>query len=243
MTASVLLVAAASPVPGAGAAPRTCAGKQVTIVGTGGNDHIDGTRHADVIDGLGGSDVINGMRGDDTICGNYGADDLRGNAGNDRVYGGLDAVTFDGAQSTVRTGDTLRGGSGNDVIVPGFDSRDGWIPPGDNVDVDDLVTYDTAPGPVRVNLDTQVATGDGTDRVVVNGRVRLYTTMWADTVVGSAHGDEIQLFAGADRVSDGAGDDTLLGGPGTDTSVASAGGTDTCFSIEVNVDNCESHSP
>ena len=242
--AVVLLVAAASPVPGAGAATRTCAGKRVTIVGTSGDDHIDGTRHADVIDGLAGSDVINGLQGDDTICGNYGADDLRGNAGNDRLYGGLDALTFDGAESTARIGDTLRGGSGNDVIVPGYDSRDGFVPPEGPVgDVDDLIAYDTAPGPVRVNLQTQVATGDGTDRVVVNGRIRLWTTQWADTVVGSNYGDEISLFAGNDKVSDGTGDDHLFGYGGTDDNVASAGGTDGCISIELHQANCEGSSP
>ena len=52
VTAAMPLVAAASPVPGADAATRTCGGKRVTIVGTSDNDHITGTRRADVIDGL-----------------------------------------------------------------------------------------------------------------------------------------------------------------------------------------------
>jgi Ca2+-binding RTX toxin-like protein len=237
--AATLLLLAASPVPVAEAAPRTCAGKQVTIVGTSGDDNLRGTRGNDVIDGLGGSDVINGLQGRDTICGNYGADDLRGNAGNDRLYGGKDALTFDGAQSTARIGDTLNGGSGDDVIVPGFDPRDGFVPPeGPIDDVDDLITYYTAPDGVRVNLATGVATGHGTDRLVVNGRIRLFTTTRSDVVVGSPYDDEISLFAGNDRVSDGAGDDLMFGYGGTDTRVVEGGGADGCISIEVNADNC-----
>jgi Ca2+-binding RTX toxin-like protein len=233
----MLLAVVAFPAP-ADAAPRMCGDKRVTIVGTAGNDHINGTRRADVIDGLAGSDVINGLQGNDTICGNYGADDLRGNAGNDRLYGGLDAVTFTEPESTLRRGDTLRGGSGNDVMVPGLDLRNGSGPPTGPVDIDDLVAYDTAPGAVIVNLVTQVVTGDGTDRVVDNGRLRLFTTRWADRVFGSSHGDDIEMFAGDDQVSDGAGDDFLAGGPGNDNNVASAGGSDTCISIEVNDQNC-----
>jgi Ca2+-binding RTX toxin-like protein len=236
--AGLLLLAAVSIAAPADAAPRTCAGKRVTIVGTPGDDHINGTRHADVIDGLGGSDVINGLQGNDTICGNYGADDLRGNAGNDRLYGGKDAYTFNGAEDWIRYGDTLRGGSGDDVIVPGLDPRDGWIVPGDNADVDDLVTYDTAPRAVHANLETQVVTGDGTDRVVDNGRLRFFGTPWADVVVGSQHGDEIWLFGGNDKVSDGAGNDLLVGGDGTDDNVHSDGGSDRCASIELHPENC-----
>jgi len=253
-TFSVLLTATVLTSSPADAATRICAGKKVTIVGTSGNDVIRGTRGHDVIDGLGGSDVINGLRGNDTICGNYGADDLRGNAGRDRLYGGMDALAGDVEQ--VRTGDTLRGGPGDDVLVPGYDQRQGFGLPigvGAFADVDDVITYDTAPRGVNVNLSTQVAVGDGRDRVVVNlaadphdfapgtpnwrASVHLVGTRFADRLVGSVHNDEIDGRGGADRIwgaagndwifaegtRDGAAGDLAYGGPGHDQLVGRAG--------------------
>ncbi len=202
------------------AAPRWCAGSRVTIVGTSGDDHLTGTRGADVIDGLAGSDVINGLQGDDTICGGYGADDLRGNAGRDRLYGGLDARVDHGDGYTAITGDTLRGGSGDDTLVPGIDSRTAReVRP-------DRILYDTAPGGVRVDLTRGTATGDGTDRIAVNGPVELVGTAYADTVDGSPYADTITTGPGRDVVRSAGGDDsvtttltaakTLAGGTGTD---------------------------
>lgn len=202
------------------AAPRWCGGERVTIVGTSGNDHLTGTRRADVIDGLAGSDVINGLQGDDIICGGYGADDLRGNAGRDRLYGGLDARVDHGEGYTAITGDTLRGGSGDDTLVPGIDSRTARsVSP-------DRILYDTAPGGVRVDLTQGTATGDGTDRIAVNGPVELLGTPYADTVVGSPYADTITTGTGRDTVRAAGGDDsvtttltaakTLEGGTGTD---------------------------
>jgi hypothetical protein len=233
---ALILATVALPAP-ADAATRTCAGRKVTIVGTPGNDHINGTRKADVIDGLAGSDVINGLQGNDTICGNYGADDLRGNGGNDRLYGGKDAYNVLAPDSTVRHGDTLRGGAGDDVLVPGFDYRTGTTPEGD-ADVDDLIDFESAPGPVTLSLVTQRATGDGRDRVVVNGSVRLFLTRWDDSVASSDYNTEFRLFGGDDTVSDGYGSDILDGGPGTDDNLASTGGDDQCISIEVGQQNC-----
>jgi len=122
VSGALVLAAASFPAP-ADAAPRMCAGKRVTIVGTPGDDVIRGKARADVIDGLAGSDVITGLGGNDTICGGYGADDLRGNTGNDRLYGGLDARKDSGAGFTSLIGDTLRGGPGDDTLVPGIDAR------------------------------------------------------------------------------------------------------------------------
>ena len=192
----------------------------MTIVGTSGDDHITGTRRADVIDGLAGSDVINGLQGDDIICGGYGADDLRGNAGRDRLYGGLDARVDHGAGYTAMSGDTLRGGSGDDTLVPGIDRRTAReVRP-------DRILYDTSPRGVHVDLTRGTGTGDGTDRIAVNGPVELVGTAYADTVVGSSYADTITTGAGRDTVSAAGGDDfvtttltsakTLSGGTGTD---------------------------
>jgi Ca2+-binding RTX toxin-like protein len=74
--------------PGAIPGPRP-------IVGTAGDDVLEGTPEADTIQGLGGNDILYGR---------VSADLLEGGDGNDRLDGG------DGA-------DTMRGGAGDDVYV------------------------------------------------------------------------------------------------------------------------------
>ncbi|MBS7691516.1 hypothetical protein I0E98_18100 [Pseudomonas lalucatii] len=59
------------------------------IVGTAGDDVLNGTAVADEILGLGGNDVLNGGLGDDTLNGGLGNDTLRGGAGADTMIGGL----------------------------------------------------------------------------------------------------------------------------------------------------------
>ncbi|MDP9233502.1 MAG: hypothetical protein M3P01_03005 [Actinomycetota bacterium] len=216
------------------ASTPTCAGFSATIVGTGGNDTLTGTSGADVIVGLQGNDVIHGGGGSDIICGNkgadtiYGEDDpdnlLAGGNGNDKIYGGADNGE----------GDVLDGGSGNDVI-------DGGSTPGD---FGDAVQYQDAPGPVNVNLDTGVATGDGTDSL--SGIENVLGSNFADTIVGGTSfiqglqgadgNDYIKLTSNANFVIGGNGVDTikitpgvysdagLIGGPGNDVFIGSAAG-------------------
>ncbi len=65
-----------------------CRGRAATIIGTSGDDRIDGTRGDDVIVGLGGDDKIHGAAGNDVICGGSGDDKLNGQGGDDVVDGG-----------------------------------------------------------------------------------------------------------------------------------------------------------
>ena len=81
--------------------PRRC-----TIVGTAGDDDLDGTRGPDVICGLGGDDHVHGGAGNDVVYGDGGDDVIEALGGNDRVYGG-------------RGRDVLRGGAGADVLDGG----------------------------------------------------------------------------------------------------------------------------
>lgn len=73
------------------------------IVGTDGNESINGTNGIDMIFGLGGRNVINGAGGNDLLCG--------GN-GNDTINGGDDNDFLDGQNGD----DVLNGGNGNDVL-------------------------------------------------------------------------------------------------------------------------------
>src|SRR6266571_2119516 len=58
------------------AGPFTCFGQAATIVGTPGDDTLDGTDGPDVMVGLGGNDTLNGMGGADVICGGLGDDKI-----------------------------------------------------------------------------------------------------------------------------------------------------------------------
>ena len=106
-----------------GRAP-TCAGRTATMVGTNGDDVLDGTSGSDVIVGLGGDDAINGLGGKDYLCGGSGDDTIGGGGGPDRIYGGGGNDTLDGAQGGDRLygqrgRDTLNGDGGEDVANGG----------------------------------------------------------------------------------------------------------------------------
>src|SRR5262249_46457008 len=58
------------------------------IVGTAGNDTLNGTSFADTLQGLAGNDVLNGNGGNDVFIGGDGNDTLNGNNGNDTLTGG-----------------------------------------------------------------------------------------------------------------------------------------------------------
>ena len=128
----------------------TCNGYLATIVGTEGDDVINGTAVADVIAGLGGDDVISGLGGDDIICGGNGKDVIRGGTGRDlirgdhgrdKLYGdqdldwifggdGHDKIFGNGDKDVLsgqRGSDTLKGKRGDDALFggPGADTLNG----------------------------------------------------------------------------------------------------------------------
>ena len=94
---------------------ETCNGLVPTIVGTPGNDVLDGGNGADVIMGLGGNDVIRGGNGNDVVCGGAGNDRLEGGNGTDVLLGGFGDDRLSGGNGT----DTLTGGPGTDALEQG----------------------------------------------------------------------------------------------------------------------------
>lgn len=113
----------ARPDGAASAAPAlTCGGLEVTIVGTSGDDVIDGTPGHDVIAGLEGDDEIRGADGEDTICGGPGDDYIEGQGDEDRLFGDQGDDILDGGEAGccnmfTNTGDdVLSGGQGNDEL-------------------------------------------------------------------------------------------------------------------------------
>jgi Ca2+-binding RTX toxin-like protein len=192
------------------AAPRTCEGREATIVGTPGADSITGTSGNDVIVVGDGDDVVYGKGGDDRICGGSGTDELWGGPGHDRVFGGRDGIVIDeGTLHSVQLGDTLRGGTGRDWLDPGFDQRsiDNWR--------HDKIAWDTSPRAVRIDIAKGVAVGDGPDSFVSTG-VDIVGSPYSDIIEGSPADENITGGKGADTLLGRGGTDDLSGGPGDD---------------------------
>jgi Tol biopolymer transport system component len=84
-----------------------------TIVGTNGNNSLNGTAGADVICALGGNDTIGTGGGADRIYGGPGDDAISSGSGNDTLNGG-------------RGGDVLRSGAGRDRLF-GADGNDTFV--------------------------------------------------------------------------------------------------------------------
>ena len=98
----------------------TCFGQTATILGSRGEERIEGTPGADVIIGRGGRDIIFGAEGDDVICGNVGSDVIDGGGGDDRMSGASEQDFITGVDGD----DEIRGGAGDDVLNFG-DEEDG----------------------------------------------------------------------------------------------------------------------
>lgn len=93
------------------------------ILGTSGNDYLEGTSGVDCILGLGGDDDLYGKGGNDVVVGGSGNDYIHGGGGADSLYGNDGNDTLDGASG----GDSLYGGAGDDSLVGrnGIDLLDG----------------------------------------------------------------------------------------------------------------------
>jgi uncharacterized protein len=94
-----------------------CLGREATIVGTRGDDRIEGTRGADVIVARGGDDRIEADRGDDVICAGRGDDRVEGDDGDDEIDAGRGDDRVDGDDGD----DRLSGGRGDDHLDGGDD--------------------------------------------------------------------------------------------------------------------------
>ena len=165
------------------AAGSRCFGRSATIVGTPGDDDLQGTPDRDIIIGLAGDDMIEGLGDLDRICGGDGDDVLRGNRDKDFLdgQGGRDRVLGGGENDNARGGggrDRVVGGSGHDAVsggsgrdrlrggpgqdrLSGFEGRDLL----DGSAGHDLVTYFDS-GPVGVDLASGISSGHGHDRLV-----------------------------------------------------------------------------
>lgn len=210
---SALLCAPISP---ASAAP-TCFGKTPTLVGTSGDDRLEGTDRPDVIVGLGGTDEIWGRGGDDLICGGdnpkafyleedderlpeklwggRGADRMTGEGGFDYVVGGAGP-------------DVLFGGPGNDMVMGsrGDDRSFGGV------------GKDRILGWARGGSDNDFASGGPGDDYLNEDRGSdvLKGGPGSDYLLGGSGDDTLTGGSGADRLGGAGDDDRVGGGPGRD---------------------------
>src|SRR6185369_555616 len=99
------------------------------LVGTEGNDTIQGYATNDTISGNGGNDTVYGRAGNDLLDGGTGDDTLYGEAGNDTLTGQAGDDNMQGGVGD----DTFDGGAGNDVMSGNYHNTfQGWYAGTDN---------------------------------------------------------------------------------------------------------------
>jgi Ca2+-binding RTX toxin-like protein len=232
-----------------------------SVVGSRFSDTITGDpRRPMTLDGGEGNDIMTGGRGPDLFDGGAGDDTISGGEG-----GRLDAVTFESSPGPVTvdlasgtaTGygeDALTGiqvvfGSSFDDVITGDAGTNVLSGGGGNDAIDggegkDIASFETAPGPVVVDLAARTASGDGSDTLV--GIENVTGSGFDDDIAGTERGNVLTGGDGADVLTGRDGNDTLLGGQGDDTidggngtdTIDGGEGTDSCVEGET-VSNCE----
>lgn len=101
-----------------------CGGRSATILGSEGDDVLQGTAGADVIVAREGDDTLYAYEGDDLACLGYGDDAAYGGPGDDDIRGqqGSDLLEGNGGADRLVGGlgsDVLLGGSGADRLLGG----------------------------------------------------------------------------------------------------------------------------
>ena len=171
------------------------------ILGSAGDDRLQGDDQANLIIGGDGHDQIAGNGGNDELLGGDGNDRIAGNTGNDLIVGGTGA-------------DFLFGDAGDDILVADFD--DFTIDGGDGTDTLDLSTIGI--GVVAsLTSDTFKALGIESSPVqAFTGIEALIGTEFSDLIQGSDHADFIAGGDGNDWIWAGRDNDVLEGGDGFD---------------------------
>lgn len=175
------------------------------LIGTTGNDSIDGQSVADTISGLPGNDTLAGFDGQDLIYGNQTNDILYGNTGEDTLYGGQGNDTlFGGDDRDALYGnfgdDSLRGNDGNDRLYGGQDN--------------DVLTGNDGNDLLYGNLGNDLLLGDGGNDTLYGGQGndQLDGNLGNDILYGNFGDDflhEFGVFGGSDTMYGGQGNDRL----------------------------------
>lgn len=148
-----------------------------------------------------------GTSGADTIVGGAGADDLRGGDGDDLIEGGVGSDNIQGGLGA----DTARfAGTASDYAF--YRQIDGSV----------LVEHKST-GDVDHLYDIEQVAFGTSNAVALGLLAGQFGTSGADSLAGSADGDNLFGFAGADTIEAGSGDDHIDGGDGDDIVFAGSG--------------------
>ena len=232
-----------------------------TICGGEGNDHLFGGPARDSLVGGLGDDYLDGGEGFDfvhfpTATGginiNFEHHFIEGD-GEDDVYrvegaagtGSVDNFAGDEGPNFFSAGagnDAINGFGGDDVFFPGA-GNDAMLGHAGR----DTVSF-TGTGGVRVDLDNNLATGEGVDNL--DGIENINGTFGDDVISGNEQPNSFYGGYGNDSLSGGGGDDVLIGFADNDTLDGGVGadaldggqGTDTCTNGE-SKKGCERSGP
>lgn len=193
------------------------AGGNDTLIGTDGDNRLDGVGGNDSLIGAGGNDTLTDGYGDDIIDGGDGDDYIYDTAGNDQIFGGdgNDYIRDDAGD------DSIYGGAGDDTLrsYVGTDLIDG----GDGIDTFDL-SYGSSGLHIDIDLDAGFVSGTAQDTLISienatgsQGNNRITGTSGANVLDGQGGNDTLLGLGGDDRLLGMAGNDTLDGGTGADT--------------------------
>ncbi|MDQ3940732.1 MAG: hypothetical protein M3238_05210, partial [Actinomycetota bacterium] len=206
------------------------------VRGSSFNDVINGTAGSDWLWGEGGHDRISGLHGDDLVGGDAGDDFLQGGPGYDFVdyyyaTGPVDVslVLRDSYGDGVDRLSGFQGivGSEYDDILVGNSDHNSFQALGGNDTVTgggglDWMVF--ADGPVRADLGTGTARGEGRDRF--SEIEALAGSDEDDILVGSDGNDALDGWGGNDVLNGKEGDDYLIGDEGDDRIDGGAGSYD-----------------
>ncbi|MGB0934815.1 MAG: VCBS domain-containing protein, partial [Alphaproteobacteria bacterium] len=198
------------------------------IVGTNGNDTLNGTFKKDIIKAKDGNDTVHAGGGNDVVHGGDGNDTIYGGSGHDKLFGD------DGE-------DTLFGGSGNDKLYGG-DGED-WLYGGDGNDKiwggrgDDHIFgeagHDWAWGGSGNDV---IYGGSGHDAVFGDsGNDTIFGGTGNDFLAGGRGDDVIMGEDGCDIIKGGSGDDTIQAGAHSDLVFAGSGNDTVIHNVDDNV--------
>lgn len=210
------------------------------VVGTDGNDTLNGTNTQDVIWAESGDDRISTGSGNDIIYSGAGSDTLYGENGNDILNGGADNDTFYGGAGDELSADDyflhidINNGislvnteTGETISVPDFINmlesyefifeEDSQIIGGgdsrqiiEGTDEDDTITGGNGFNIIRGNGGNDIITGGDNLNFIYGGD-------GDDTITGGNGTNIIRGENGNDIIHDGSGDSYLDGGEGDDT--------------------------
>jgi Ca2+-binding RTX toxin-like protein len=190
------------------------------LVGTAGNDLINGTLGRDSISGLAGLDTLNGSDADDVIVGGPDNDTINGQNGNDVIVfsgtsEGFDAVV--GGANTLPGVDQIQAQSNGTII--GLRSLASL----EVITANGFTGVTIAGSPVADTLNFSTVTLTNIDSIDGGGG--------SDTITGSVNADVVRGGVGIDTLNGGAGNDVIVGGVDDDTANGGAG--DDIFQIGI----------